>query len=141
MYDIENSIGFLLSKSYQRGFGLFREQLDPYGITPPQFSLLAFLWQEDWLSQVELSERTQIDRTTLCGLIDRLEKAGVVERRPNPGDRRSYLICLTSRGKELEETLSTLAEQTIERFTAGLSAGDRSDLVRILGLLRGEPRV
>lgn len=141
MYDIEKSIGFLLSKAYQRGAALFKEELESYTLTPPQFSLLAFLWQEEGLSQVELSERTQIDRTTLCGLIDRLEKLELVERRTHPSDRRAYLICLTEQGKALEEPLTNAANRTAERFTAGLSTADRSELVRLLQILRYERSV
>lgn len=141
MYDIEQSIGFLLAKAYQRGAALFKEELDSYALTPPQFSLLAFLWQEEGMSQVELSERTQIDRTTLCGLIDRLEKQDLVERRAHPSDRRAYHICLTKQGKALEEPLSKAANRTVERFTAGLSPADRSELVRLLQIIRGERSV
>lgn len=141
MYEIEKSIGFLLAKAYQRAGALFKEELDHFGLTPRQFSLLAFLWQQDELSQVELSERSQIDRTTICGLIDRLEKQELVERRPNPHDRRSYLISLTPRGRELEEPLCAAADRTLARFTAGLSDQDQSDLVRHLEVLRGERRI
>ncbi|MBI5657000.1 MAG: MarR family transcriptional regulator [Geobacter sp.] len=141
MYEIEKSIGFLLAKAYQRAGALFKEELDPFGLTPRQFSLLAFLWQQDELSQVELSERSQIDRTTICGLIDRLEKQELVERRPNPHDRRSYLISLTPRGRELEEPLCAAADRTLARFTAGLSEHDQSYLVRHLEVLRGERRI
>src|SRR4051794_38323650 len=106
MYDIEKSIGFLLAKAHQRGFALFKGHLDPYGLTPQQFGLLAFLWKKDGLSQAELSEKTMIDRTTIGGLIDRLEKDGWVERRPNPTDRRANLISLSAKGKGHEKELT-----------------------------------
>lgn len=138
MYDIEKSVGFLLAKAYQRGWAMFKEELDPYGLTPPQFSLLAFLWQKDGLSQVELSERSQIDRTTICGLIDRLEKLGMVQRMRNPDDRRSYRICLSDEGKRLEVPLSKAATRTVEQFTAGLTADERQEIIRLLDIMRGE---
>ena len=65
MYDIEKSIGFLLSKGYQRAWAILREEIELYDLTPPQFALLAFLWQQDGLTQVELSEKGQIDRSTI----------------------------------------------------------------------------
>lgn len=136
MYDIENSIGFLLAKAYQRGFAIFKEQLDQFNLTPQQFSLLAFLWIEDGLSQAELSEKSQIDRTTICGLVDRLEKEGLVNRLPHPADRRAYRICLTDRGKCLENELCIIAGKAAERFLGALSIEDRDQLRIILKKLR-----
>jgi len=141
MYDIENSIGFLLSKAYQRAWAILREEIDQYELTPPQFGLLAFLWQEDGLTQTELSEKGQIDRTTIGGLIDRLEKTGLVERRPHPQDRRAYKIHLTVRGRELEGPLTECAQRTLTRFTKGLNEQEISELRRMLIILRGERTV
>lgn len=141
MYDIENSIGFLLSKGYQRAWALLREEIDRYDLTPPQFGLLAFLWLEDGQTQSELSEKGQIDRTTVGGLIDRLEKLGLVERRTHPQDRRAYMIHLTERGRELEAPLTGCAERTLSRLTSGLTADEVSELKRMLIILKGERRV
>ena len=87
MIDIEKSVGFLLAKAYQRACALFKERFDSYDLTPQQFGLLGFLWQQDGLSQAELSLRSQIDRTTMGGLVDRLEKEGFVKRMQHPEDR------------------------------------------------------
>lgn len=141
MYNIEKSVGFLLSKAYQRGWALFKEELDHFDMTPPQFALLAFLWQQDDLTQVELSEISQVDRTTLGGLIDRLEKIGLVERRPHPQDRRAHLIRLTNKGKEMQAPLTEIAERVAVKFTSNLNQKDVKELVRMLGILRGERRV
>src|SRR5512138_2210829 len=94
MIDMEKNIGFLLAKAYQRAHAIFKEEFDEYDLTPQQFGLLGFLWQEDGLSQAELSARSQIDRTTIGGLIDRLEKEGLVKRYSHPNDRRAYQVCL-----------------------------------------------
>lgn len=141
MYDIEKSIGFLLSKGYQRAWALLREEIEEYDLTPPQFCLLAFLWQQDGMTQVELSEKGQIDRTTICGLIDRLEKNGLVERCPHPQDRRAYKIYLTERGRNMETPLSGCAGKALAKFTHGLSSAEIGELARMLEILRGERRV
>jgi DNA-binding MarR family transcriptional regulator len=141
MYDIENSIGFLLSKAYQHAWAILREEIEAYDLTPPQFALLAFLWQQDGLTQVELSEKGQIDRSTLGGLIDRLERNGLLERRQHPQDRRAYRIYLTEQGKTMESTLSACAERSLEKFTSGLDGDEVAELRRMLKILRGERRV
>ncbi|MBT1073080.1 MarR family winged helix-turn-helix transcriptional regulator [Pelotalea chapellei] len=138
MFNVENSLGFLLAKSYQRGWSLFKEKLEPWDMTPPQFALLAFLWQQDGLSQVELSEKSQVDRTTVGGLIDRLERNGIVQRQPHPKDRRAYQIRLTPKGRALEPVLIEAARGATEQFTTGLSVKEIKELTRMLGILRGE---
>jgi MarR family transcriptional regulator, lower aerobic nicotinate degradation pathway regulator len=136
MFDIENSLGFLLAKSYQRAYALFKAPLEKYSLTPKQFSLLAFLWKQDGLSQVELSDQCQIDRTTIGGLIDRLQKQGYVRREPNPEDRRAFQIHLTDQGRALEEELLSIAGKVTDTFTAGLSPEETETLRRLLKKLR-----
>lgn len=137
MYDIEKSIGFLLAKGYQRIWSILREEIEQHDLTPPQFALLSFLLQQDGLTQAELSEKCQIDRSTLGGLIDRLERGGLLERRQHPQDRRAYRICLTAQGKAMEGTLSGCAERSQQRFTAGLNESEVRELGRMLEILRG----
>lgn len=141
MFDIEKSVGFLLAKAYQRGWSLFKGELDDLDMTPPQFGLMSFLWQQDGLSQVELSEKSQVDRTTVGGLIDRLEKIGLVERHPHPQDRRAYQIRLTQKGRDLEPVLTERAIKASATFTAGLTDHDLSELTRMLETLRGERKI
>jgi MarR family transcriptional regulator, lower aerobic nicotinate degradation pathway regulator len=136
MIDIERTLGFLLAKAYQRAFALFKEEFDPYDLTPQQFGLLAFLWLEDGLSQTELSARSQIDRSTMGGLIDRLEKEGMVERRHHPEDRRAYQVFLTVKGKSLEDELSAVANQVLRKVTAPLTDQEQTTLIRLLTKIR-----
>jgi DNA-binding MarR family transcriptional regulator len=136
MFDIENSLGFLLAKSYQKGYALFKAPLEKFSLTPKQFSLLAFLWKQDGLSQVELSDKCQIDRTTLGGLIDRLQKQGYVRREPNPEDRRAFQIYLTDIGQALEDELLAIARKVTDSFTAGLSSAETETLRQLLKKLR-----
>lgn len=136
MTEVSRSICFLLSKAYQRACALYKEKFDRYDLTPQQFGLLRFLWEEDGLTQVELSNRSQIDRTTIGGLIDRLEQAGLVVRLPHPEDRRAYRISLTGPGKELEKELAPLAEELNKAILAPLSPGEIASLTAILLKMR-----
>ena len=139
MIDIEKSIGFLLAKAYQRACALFKEEFDNYDLTPQQIGLLAFLWIEDGLSQTELSARSQIDRTTMGGIIDRLEKEGLVERRNHPEDRRAYQVFLTTRGGAMEDELSTVADRVLMKVTSPLTEQEHEILVRLLTKIRRDP--
>lgn len=136
MIDIEKSVGFLLAKAYQRACAIFKEEFEGHDFTPQQFALLGFLWQQDGLSQAELSGKSQIDRTTMGGLIDRLGEEGLVKRLPHPDDRRAYRICLTPKGKGLEDELCALAGKALDRFTAQLSEEEHDTLRELLEKLR-----
>ena len=59
MYDIDKSIGFLLSKAYQRSWAILRAEIESYELTPPQFALLAFLWQQDGLRRLNCPRRAR----------------------------------------------------------------------------------
>jgi DNA-binding MarR family transcriptional regulator len=136
MIDIEKSVGFLLAKAYQRACALFKEEFDRYDLTPQQFGLLAFLWIENGLSQTELSARSQIDRTTVGGIIDRLEKETLVERRPHPDDRRAYQVFLTTKGKALEVELCDAANQVQNKVNYPLTVEEHSTLISLLEKIR-----
>lgn len=134
--DIEKMVGFLLAKAYQRACLIFKEQFDQYELTPQQFGLLGFLWQEDGISQSLLSAKSQIDRTTMGGLIDRLEKEGLVARRLDPADRRAYRVCLTEKGKALESELVPVALRAQEQFIARLEPQEVETLKSLLQKIR-----
>jgi len=134
--DIGTSVGFLLAKAYQRACVIFKEEFEGHDMTPQQFGLLGFLWHEDGITQAELSARSQIDRTTMGGLIDRLEKEGLVARRSHPEDRRAYRICLTDRGKSLEPELTPLADRAQHKFIAKLDPQELEILKSLLEKIR-----
>jgi len=134
--DIGNNVGFLLAKAYQRACVLFKEEFEGYDLTPRQFGILGFLWQEDGVTQAELSAKSSVDRTTMGGLIDRLEKEGLVARRSHPDDRRAYRICLTEKGKALEPELTPLAERAQQKFIAKLDQRELDTLKSLLEKIR-----
>lgn len=136
MTEVSNSIGFLLAKAYQRACALYKEKFGNYELTPQQFGLLRFLWEEDGITQVELSTKSQIDRTTIGGLIDRLEQSGLVKRLPHPEDRRAYRISLTDAGKSLELELTPLAEELHRAILEPISPEEVGTLTAILRKLR-----
>ena len=132
MTEVSKSVGFLLAKAYQRACALYKEKFGAYDLTPQQFGLLRFLWEEDGITQVELSSRSLIDRTTIGGLIDRLEQAGLLQRLPHPEDRRAYKISLTAAGKELELELAPLAEELHRAILAPLTPAEVDAFIVIL---------
>jgi len=135
MFDIEKSIGFVLAKAHRQVHAELSEELEQWGITPTQFFLMAFLWQKDGLSQIELSQKTRIDRTTISGVIDRLENANLLTRQPCPEDRRTCLIVLTDKGRNLEDDLCRAASHVNERISARITPEGKVRLQEMLSTL------
>ena len=77
------------------------EALGVYGLTLPQFDVLATLWHGESITQQELAERLLVTKGNVVGLIDRVSTAGWVERRPDPEDRRANRLYLTDAGRKL----------------------------------------
>ena len=110
-----------------------QETLAPWDITPAQLRALRVLGRHGVMRQSELSDRLRIAPRSATEVVDALEKRGLVERRPDPGDRRATLVEVTDDGSSvLDAVRGTEAELAFGR----LSPADRSQLARILGKLR-----
>lgn len=92
----------------------FTEALETYEITPAQFFVLNCLETHDGLRPRQLAERVTLDASSLTGLLDRMERAGLLVRKQDPQDRRSLRVSLTELGRSrlAELTPLVVAEQT-----------------------------
>jgi DNA-binding MarR family transcriptional regulator len=131
-YDLEAMLGFLLYKAHQRSFAEFRRLLEPLGLTPPQFGVLALLHHRDAQSQAMLCERGAADPNTMVGIIDRLEAAGLVRRCRNPCDRRVYLVRITAAGRRMFARCVPLQQRATARCWVALSAREQRRLRTLL---------
>lgn len=93
------SYGFLLGKVLQEMETKFAEGLASFDINARQYGVLLFIEGNPYSSQKDISDKLQIDRTTMVSHIDHLEGLGFVERTRNPNDRRSYSLLITTKGK------------------------------------------
>ncbi|UKS28896.1 MarR family transcriptional regulator [Paenibacillus sp. HWE-109] len=91
-----------------------------YDVYPGQPPLLLSLSVEDGLSQSELAARIHNKPATLTVMVDRMEKTGLVERRPDPHDQRVTRVYLTDKGREVtvhvKEAIQATDEQTFAHF-------------------------
>ncbi len=91
-YDFAESIGVWIAETHQAYMRAFQQRLAPHGITYRQAQVLGWLALEGPLSQTDLAARLLIEPPSLVGVIDRMEQAGLLERRPCDQDRRKKLI-------------------------------------------------
>src|SRR4051794_2456912 len=93
-------------------------------VTLPQFDVLATLRFSEGVTQQELAERLLVTKGNVCGVLDRLERLGWVERRPDPEDRRANRLHLTASGRRKVETLLPRHDALVVKSLDVLSDAD-----------------
>ena len=130
----EYQMGFLLSRATWAMNNFVNRMLREKNlgdISVAYFAVLQALWENDGLSISDLGERAQLEKSTMTSLIDRMEGAGLVRREDHPTDRRAYRICLTARGKELEEKLDQVVSQVYKDLTRGIPERDLQKSIEV----------
>ncbi len=111
-----------------------REQ---FGITLPRFDLMAQLEREaEGLSMGELSRRMMVTGGNVTTIVDQLEKEQLVTRAPQPGDRRSFAVCLTPAGRKPFAAMATAPEAWVVELFGPLSERQHEQLYKLLGTLK-----
>jgi MarR family transcriptional regulator, organic hydroperoxide resistance regulator len=107
-------------------------KLRPYGVTVSQWTLLKKVWQQEGRSQVELQEHLGLEAATVTGLIQRMTSLGLVQRRPDPNDKRVQRVYLTERGHELKRLTASLLEEVNAHAMQGFTADEQEFFMRLL---------
>lgn len=87
-------------------------------------------------TQKELSEILLVDKSNITGLIDRAEKEGLIVRKPVPGDRRSYHVVLTDKGKVMVQEVGGLYEQHVAEVMSAFSTVEKDELMVLTRKIR-----
>lgn len=130
------NIGFLISDVSRLMRRRFDERARRSGATGPQWRTLKILERHEGLNQGQLAELLEVEPITCCRMIDRLEEAGLVERRRDPADRRAWRIFLTDKARPVLAELHDIAGTMIETALQGLSAAERDALIASLNVIR-----
>ena len=121
---VVNYLARLFAKALYRRIG-------PHGVTRGQFPVLLVLWEEDGWTQSQLAERLAVEQPTMANTLKRMERDGLIERVPDPDDRRQARVRLTRRGRKLEEALTASARKTNAVALEGLSAEETAQLMAL----------
>ena len=114
-----------------------REALAPWDIAPSHFRALGVLMQHQALRLSELSDHLHIAPRSTTDVVDGLQERGLIQRSPDPHDRRAMLVSLTVQGRRAGTAIRAARDADAEGFFAALSDTDRTELARILRTLRG----
>lgn len=102
------------------------------GFSRGQFPVLLELWNEDGLTQRQLLDRVDVEQATLANTLARMERDGLIERKPHPRDRRAQIIELTAKGRALEETAISASMATDDAVLAGFLRFERQLLLEYM---------
>ena len=125
-------VGQLLVVAAGAAQTLATERLRPLGLSPRAWGVLSTLVESGPLTQIDLATATATDRTAMVYLLDELQDQGLVQRMPNPDDRRSYLIQLTTKGKQTQRKAAAALAKQADTLLKPLDAAERSQLVGLL---------
>ena len=133
---LENNIGFLVHDVARLMRTTFDANMKPLGITRSQWWLLVYLYRDNGLTQTELAEVLDISKVTLGGIIDRLERKGWVERRPDIDDRRANRVFLAEGAEEITAELVKSGRSLMKEIAKGMSEEDQILLANLLSNLK-----
>lgn len=131
----ENYICFKLNKVRRKIHRYYESKLAPFNITPSQFYVLSALWDKNELKFKDLALRLDMDGATLTGILDRMEKRGFIERKEDPEDRRSVLVCLTDKSKEIRPQMIEIAQGLDQEFRDKVPDEEFKLLLKVLDQL------
>lgn len=127
-----SSLAFLLSQVGIHAARQFAERIAEVGLQPPLFRVLNLVDAAEGRSQQAIGEAIEVPPSRMVALVDELEQRGLVERRPNPDDRRVRALYLTAEGRKTLARGREIARAHEEALTQGMAAVDRKRLTQLL---------
>jgi MarR family transcriptional regulator, organic hydroperoxide resistance regulator len=132
----DKCIFFQLAKASQTGTKFLTSKVSGLNVTPVQAMIIGFLAEEDQVTAGELGKKVELDSATLTGILDRLESAQIIERKGNPGDRRSVKIHLTPQGWDIAGETKILIEKANQEFLKSFTEAEKENLRNLIKKLR-----
>jgi DNA-binding MarR family transcriptional regulator len=112
--------------------------LEAHGVSMWGYSVLVALDRSAIRTQAALAEAIGADKTRIIAILDELQQNGLIERVPDPDDRRARILAITEEGRRLKEAIQTEIQRGEERWLGTLSATDRAAFLRVLEQLSGQ---
>lgn len=131
-YDLEQQIGFLLRRAYQRHTSIFQRAISDEHLTSVQFAVMVTVDKLGSSPLVQISHETAIDHATLRDIVSRLKKRRLIEVVQDSTDRRQKLVSVTSDGKKLLQLAIPAARLITEETLSPLSSCERITALKVL---------
>lgn len=130
--ELKECINFLLSVSQNKVFKYFSKLLEEYGVTPAQYGVLNCLWREGQLSPKQIGEMVHLEAPTVSGILDKMQKAELIERSVDPNNRRNVLVIATEKSNEIREEVEAATNKLNDKVLQDLTESDTEALKKAL---------
>ncbi len=127
-----------MRRCHQISVALFLDECQEFDCTPVQFAVLSTLCESGEQDQITLGGAAALDRTTIAGVVKKLEQRKLVRRKQSGKDRRSKLVAITAKGKRFVEQVSPGMNRAQDRTIAPLDRKEAVELIRLLKKLAEE---
>ena len=115
-YYLISRVTLVVTSALKRGFA----EACVEQVKPAYLGVLLSLWQEDRLQVARLGRRAGLEPSTMTGLLDRMERDGLVRRVADPRDRRAQRICLTPEGRNIQATVMDVVDRILSNVFEGI---------------------
>ncbi len=134
MSDTNDKPGHLARRFQQIAVAIFHAEVEEagYDLTPVQYAALATIKTQPGIDQATLAGLIAYDRTTITGVVDRLEQKSLVVRQANSRDRRARALQITDEGRRILRGIEPAVEDAQRIMLRGLTAGEAETLLRLL---------
>ena len=112
--ELTQCINYLLTTAQHSVFQYLNGKLSEYDVTPSQYGVLSCLWQREFAKPKQIYEILCLETSTISGVLDRMQKKGLIDRVINRDDRREVRVVATEKGKALEEPISKIIDEVNE---------------------------
>lgn len=119
--ELDNCINYLLSTSQNRVFKHFKSLLSPYNITPAEYGVLNCLINSNLNTPKAIGKTLNLEPSTISGILDKMSKKDLITRQTDNENRRTVLINITNKAKDLWPTLEKKAYQLNNHYFANLT--------------------
>ncbi|MDG5472789.1 MarR family transcriptional regulator [Jeotgalibacillus sp. ET6] len=122
----------MISTVHRYGYMHLSKIFEPYGLGRGQVKFLMVLYEENELTQEQMARALRMDKTTTARAVKKLEDEGYVVRNPHDTDRRSHIVKLTRKAKELEPVIRSILEDWTNTLTADFSEEEKELALMLL---------
>lgn len=130
--DIKECMNYLLSVSQNKVFKYFSGLLEEHNLTPAQYGVLNCLWSEGKLSPKQIGGMMHLEASTVSGILDKMQKAGFVERSIDPDNRRNILVVPTLKAIQIQKEVEVTTDRLNQVVLQDLSKDEKNELKRLL---------
>lgn len=132
----QESLAFLLSDTSRLLRRRFNARARSLGVSRAQWQVLFALSRNEGINQTGLADYLEVETITLCRMVDRLADAELLERRPDPADRRAWRLHLTDAARPLLDRLKSVGDDVVAEGVAGIDATQLATAIEALTAIR-----